>query len=167
MKALYTLILLLVGVVTVPTLFTVSAYKVSKSKENKPPSSFSLASSILQLNHSLGDDLRQERHINYVSHEHTPKLALVFPSCNDICARYELMDVKAGPHFGFGVWNVTCHDEFCVVKNKAYSNNQIPNSDELEIKFDVHVERFQPVSRKFVCLLKFAKINIFDRKVAL
>lgn len=149
MKALYTLILLLVGVVTVPTLPTVSAYKVSKSKENKPPSSFSLASSILQLNHSLGDDLRQERHINYVSHEHTPKLALVFPSCNDICARYELMDVKAGPHFGFGVWNVTCHDEFCVVKNKAYSSNQIPNSDELEIKFDVHVERFQPVSCKF------------------
>ena len=146
MKALYTLILLLVGVVTLPS---VSAYKVSKSKENKPPSSFSLASSILQLNHSLGDDLRQERHINYVSHEHTPKLALVFPSCNDICARYELMDVKAGPHFGFGVWNVTCHDEFCVVKNKAYSNNQIPNSDELEIKFDVHVERFQPVSCKF------------------
>ena len=147
MKALYTLILLLVGVVTLPS---VSAYKVSKSKENMPPSSFSLASSILQLNHSLGDDLRQERHINYVSHEHTPKLALVFPSCNDICARYELMDVKAGPHFGFGVWNVTCHDEFCVVKNKAYSNNQIPNSDELEIKFDVHVERFQPVSCKFV-----------------
>ena len=147
MKALYTLILLLVGVVTLPS---VSAYKVSKSRENKPPSSFSLASSILQLNHSLGDDLRQERHINYVSHEHTPKLALVFPSCNDICARYELMDVKAGPHFGFGVWNVTCHDEFCVVKNKAYSSNQIPNSDELEIKFDVHVERFQPVSCKFV-----------------
>ena len=146
MKALYTLILLLVGVVTLPS---VSAYKVSKSRENKPPSSFSLASSILQLNHSLGDDLRQERHINYVSHEHTPKLALVFPSCNDICARYELMDVKAGPHFGFGVWNVTCHDEFCVVKNKAYSSNQIPNSDELEIKFDVHVERFQPVSCKF------------------
>ena len=151
MKILCTLTLLLVGVATVPTLSTVSAYKGSKSKENLPPSSFSLASSILQLNHSLlEDDLRQERHINYVSHEHTPKLALVFPSCNDICARYELMDVKAGPHFGFGVWNVTCHDEFCVVKNKAYSSNQIPNSDELEIKFDVHVERFQPVSCKFV-----------------
>ena len=148
MKILCTLTRLLVGVAA-----TVSAYKVSKSKANLPPSSFSLASSILQLNHSLlDDDLRQERHINYVSHEHTPKLALVFPSCNDICARYELMDVKAGPHFGFGVWNVTCHDEFCVVKNKAYSNNQIPNSDELEIKFDVHVERFQPVSYKFESL---------------
>ena len=75
MKVLCTLTLL-VGVAIVPTLSTVSAYKGSKSKENLPPSSFSLASSILQLNHSLlEDDMRQERHINYVSHEHTPKLA--------------------------------------------------------------------------------------------